>query len=176
MRHTGPLKGSLYVYSFLLGVESAAKASSMKNPNDTIGNRTCDLPACSPVCMLTGGWPFISHISPRSISGIFLVNDIIFVYHHEKLFLQCLLKGCLFKVLRIADPTCVAYFGTAFRQGRAQCFRIHVTRSTGNSINPLRLSCQLLPARFWWAQGFKIPWQFQERERLALYNNDYFMT
>ena len=46
-------------YSFLLEAEStqwhsaAGRIMSMKNCNDTIGNRTCDLPACSVVIQPT---------------------------------------------------------------------------------------------------------------------------
>ena len=36
-------------YSFLVEAESILRIMSMKNSNDTIGNRTCDLTACSAV-------------------------------------------------------------------------------------------------------------------------------
>jgi hypothetical protein len=46
--HRPPLPHRKYSwYSFMLEAEATGRIMSMKNSNDTIGNRTCDLPACS---------------------------------------------------------------------------------------------------------------------------------
>ena len=57
LSHTGPVTGKLYLYltnscyrlNQLQGYSTPGRIMSMKNSNDTIGNRTHDLPACRAV-------------------------------------------------------------------------------------------------------------------------------